>query len=333
MTVLVPISYFFGAPRSEIWRINTSDLTQELWLTLPESNRAVKGKGITGLQRINNKTLVACDFNRVFTLNNNGNIISYYQPDDANDFHQLSVSEGLIYVANTGRDSIDVLSLELELVKRYDGLLPSEWKARKECNYSIDSDYYDSIQLGIPFHKRRVPDKWHFNHVIKLSDSFGGNILATSFSEKRLINISNLEPVSTTFNHQPHDGFIYQNKMWMTTVSGEIYAAELQPSLEFKRVLDLFSFLPYQGWCRGLIFAGGKLLIGITAIYENNNRSKWLTTSIENTRTGIYQLNSETFELEHFFDFSCNEGSRVFSMLEDDTDSIYHNDKMESYCD
>lgn len=324
MNVLVPISYFFGEPRSEIWCINTSDLTQNCWLSLPESNSEVKGKGITGLQRVNNEILVACDFNRVFTLNNRGDILSYYQPADANDFHQLSVSEGLIYVANTGRDSVDILSLKLELIRRYDGLSPSEWKARKECNYTIDSDYYDSIQLDIPFNRRRVPDKWHFNHVVKLPDGFGGKILATSFSEKRLINISNFEPASTTFNHQPHDGFIYQDKMWVTTVSGGIYVAELGTLLDFKKVLDLFSFLPYQGWCRGLIFSEGKLLIGITAIYENNERSEWLTTSIDNTKTGIYQLNSKTFELEHFFDFSCNKGSRIFSMLEETSGTIYH---------
>lgn len=320
MNLLVPVSYFCGAPRSEIWRIDCDKGISERWLTLPNSGREVRGKGITGLQRLNALTWVGCDFNRVFTLDSHGKLRNIREATDANDLHQLSVSDGLVYLANAGRDAVDILNSDLELVARHDGLNAQEWYDRLHGKYQIDSNYYDPPDSALPFFQRRVPDKWHFNHVVKLPRQFGGNIAATCFAQKALYDAVALQPISNALPHSPHDGAIHANKLWLTTVDGGLYAACPAMPLYFNKVLDLFSIIPYHGWCRGLLFTQSKLFVGITAVNHDNARADWLRVPPSHTRSGVCQLNASTYEFENFYDFTCAAGARIFSMVEETND-------------
>jgi len=318
MKLLVPISYFFNTPRSEIWSLDTASGNKKLLCTLDTSNRDVRGKGITGLAWLDEQRIVACDFNRMFKIDRESlSIVDTYEDDELNDLHSLSVDQDSIYLANSGRDSIDVFDHRFKLLERIDGLDNEEWKKRKVGDYEVDSSYFDSPDSGLPFHCRRVPDKWHLNHVFRVSGNLGGKIIATSFSTRSLLDAHTLEAVSSTLPIQPHDGIVDGDYLWVTTVSGQIYRSRLSIPFEFEMVIDLFKVAPYQGWCRGLLISGGFMFIGITSIYEKKKRTSWLNCEIGDTRSGIYQLSMETMDIVAFHDFSSTDGGRIFTMIVD----------------
>lgn len=318
MNLIVPVSYFFGSPCSEIWQLDTSTGNKKLLLTLPVSEREVRGKGITGLTWLDDNSLVACDFNRLLKLDKKRlKVLTVYEDQELNDLHSLNTDQDFVYVANTGRDSIDVYNHKLELQERIDCLSRDEWQNRATGNYSTSGSYFDSSDCGIPFHRRRVPDKWHFNHVFKVPNHLGGQLIATSFATRSLLDVNSLQPVSSTFPAKPHDGVAYEGGLWVTTVSGQIYRAPFKIPFQFVLVFDLFEIATHQGWCRGLLIAEGSMFIGITSIYEATTRTDWLSCPIEDTRSGIYQLNIDTMEIEAFHDFSSTNGTRIFTMIKD----------------
>jgi hypothetical protein len=318
MKLIIPVSYFFGEPRSELWSLNTDTGKKEKLHTLGDSDRAVSGKGITGLAKLDDDYLVACDFNRLIKIDRNTlKVVNSHEDEEFNDLHSLSVSHGRIYIANTGRDSIDVFNEQLEMLERIDSLVSDEWQKRSSGDYTVNGSYFDSTELGIPFYRRIGPDKWHLNHVFKTPKSLGGQTIATSFTARCLLDINTLQPVSSTFPTQPHDGFIYGDFLWITTVSGQIYKAPLSFPFEFKLVLDIFKVAPYQGWCRGLLIVEGVMFIGITSIFESSTRTNWLGCPIDETRSGIYQLKMDTMKIDTFHDFSSEDGSRIFTIIED----------------
>jgi len=318
MKLIIPVSYFFGDVRSELWSLNTETGRKDKLLTLGDSGREVRGKGITGLAILDDEYLIACDFNRLIKIDRNTlNIVNTYEDKEFNDLHSLSVNNRRIYIANTGRDSIDVFTEQLEMLHRIDGLTNDEWQKRISGDYVVDGEYFDSTGLNISFHSRRGPDKWHFNHVFKAPESLGGQTIATSFTARCLLDVNTLSPVSSILPKQPHDGFLYDGFIWVTTVSGQIYRAPLHFPFEFEMVLDLFKLAPYQGWCRGLLIVDGVMFVGLTSIFELSMRTNWLDCPIEETRSGIYQLKMDSMDVECFHDFSSEDGSRIFTMIED----------------
>ena len=318
MKLLIPVSYFFGTPRSEVWQLDIQSGQRRCLYTLASSTRDVPGKGITGLTWLNNTQLLACDFNRLLLLNRaDGKIIQEYTDDQFNDLHHVYVQGKLIYVANTGRDSIDVLDHQLALVERLDGLSADDWTLRRHGNNAVHGTYYDRPDSGLPFYKRKVPDTWHFNHVLCDPHVAEGRIVATSFKRKQLVDAKTLEPLSGVLPDAPHDGLIANDAIWITTVTGKVYRSPLTLPFTFECVLDLFAQAPKKGWCRGLLINKSTLYIGITSIYEKSSRTAWLDCPIDETASGIYCVNLKTLIIKDFHDFTTAEGSRIFSILGD----------------
>jgi len=318
MKLIIPVSYFFGKTRSEFWSLNTETKKREKLLTLSDTDRAVRGKGVTGFAILDSEYFIACDFNRLIKIDRQTlKVVSTYEDSEFNDLHSLSVNNGKIYVANTGRDSIDIFSDQLKIINRIDSLTTNEWQKRFNGDYTVLGEYFDSTKLGLPFHRRRGPDKWHFNHVFKAPESLGGQTIATSFTARCLFDVNTMQSVSSELPRQPHDGFLYGGFIWVTTVSGQIYRALLNLPFEFELVLDLFKVAPYQGWCRGLNIMDGVMYIGITGIFELSTRTNWLDCPIEETRSGIYQIKMDSMDVGFFHDFSSEDGSRIFTMIED----------------
>lgn len=318
MKLLIPVSYFFGKPRSEIWNLDTDSGDRQCLMTLPPSPRNVSGKGITGLTWLNDSLLITCDFNSLAVIDRaSGRVVRQYEDEHLNDLHHVYVHNEYIYATNTGRDSIDIFDSQLRQVDRVDALSNEEWDSRRNGNYDVQGHYYDQPDTGLPFFMRKVPDKWHFNHSLCSPQIASGRIVATCFSRRQLLDARTLEPLSNELPDYPHDGFVTENAIWLTTVTGRIYRAELRLPFEFSCVLDLFQYAQKRGWCRGLMIKGRNLFVGITAIYERNSRTAWLDVPAEETASGIYQIDLETLGIQHFYDFTSNEGSRIFSIAGD----------------
>lgn len=318
MNLFIPVSYFFGIPQSEIWQLNIITGEKKLLRVLPSSGKEVLGKGITGLCWLDNQNLIACDFNRIFTLDRkNLKIIRSKESAEFNDLHSLQSDKDYIYVANTGRDSIDIFNHELELQQRLACISLDDWEKRKAGDYDASGNYYNSVDCKLAFNQRKVPDKWHLNHVFRAPDNIGGQVIATSFSARRLLDVVSMKPVSSTFPSQPHDGLIYKGELWVSTVSGKIYRSSLKIPFVFEMVFDLFQVASYEGWCRGLLIVDDIMFIGITGIHEVSKRTSWLNDCVDKTRSGIYQISMPYMEIKAFHDFSSSMGSRIFTIVAD----------------
>ncbi|MCK5855212.1 MAG: hypothetical protein KAG56_08315 [Sulfurovaceae bacterium] len=315
MKLLIPISYFFNTPKSEIWQLDCVTGKKHCLFTLNNhSQRSVKGKGLTGLTWLNRSQLVACDFNQIFIIQrNNGAILSLYIDNELNDLHSLNVDKDKVYLVNTGRDSIDLFDHQLTLIKRISLLTEQEWQGRKEESYTVTGDYFDKIGTVKSFFQRKVPDKWHLNHVF----SFEGRIIASSFQQRQLMDVKTLVSLSNQLPERIHDGLIYQNEVWITLVSGKIYHASLIFPLQFKLFFDLFQKTKIKGWCRGLLIVKDNLYIGITAIYDKS-RTPWLDYMAEETKSGIFQVNLKSKKITHFYDFTHPNGRRIFTFIKDE---------------
>jgi len=312
MKLLIPISCFFGIPKSELWQLDTKTGDKSLLTTLPNIEENVTGKGITGLAWLNKTTLVGCDFNSVFTLDKTTyNILRRKLSPRYNDLHNLTVTNNIIYLANTGLDSIEMLDETLEAIQQFNALSDEGIYNRLNGNYITNGDYYDNAISKLSFNQRKVPDYLHINHVMKHQNS----IIATSFKQKCLVDGHSFKPLSNVFPEQPHDGFIHNDCIWVTTVSGHIFRAELSLPFKFKMVLDLFDSGDYHGWCRGLFISGKQLFIGITAIQSQNDRTQWLKVPASETKTGIYKVDYDSLAIDNFYDFSDESGHRIFTIL------------------
>jgi hypothetical protein len=317
MKLLIPVSYFFGTPRSEIWELDTHSGQRECLITLPMSPYSVSGKGITGLCWLDDENLVACDFNRILLINRiSHQITKEYFNTSLNDLHSVTLGTDSILLTNTGRDSIVKLNHQLHPIEQFDGLSEDDWAERKKGVQPKYGSYYKADSIDLPFHQRKVQDKWHLNHV--LQNSFLENrIIATSFTKCCLIDVQTWQPISNQLKFNPHDGVIDGSFIWITTVNGDLYRSPLTLPLNFELIISLFKYTPFQGWCRGLLITADSIYIGITQLYEKNSRTSWLTTSIEKTRSGIYRLSKDTLNIEQFYNFTQSDGSRIFSLLMD----------------
>lgn len=316
MKLLIPISYFFGKPTSELWQLDTKTHEQKLLTKLPASSLDVKGKGFTGIAWINNHQLVGCDFNRVFIIDRisckQTNII---HDDQYNDLHHVSVSGSDIYIANTGRDTVEVLDHNLQTKARINLISDSQILQRINGQCCVDDEYYD--ESSIEFCSRKVADTWHINHIIRANWQLDEKLIATSFKNMCMIDAITREQISNTFPEQPHDGFIDNEYMWATSVCGKVYRSILSFPLDFELMFDLFKDSKFKGWCRGLLITEKSLFIGITAIYKESHRTSWLNCPIESTRTGIYRVDIESLTIDDFYDFSHPNGSRIFTIIKD----------------
>ncbi|KKO46568.1 hypothetical protein WG68_04500 [Arsukibacterium ikkense] len=314
MKLLVPISYFQGLPRSEIWILDTvTGQKNRVFYQETVSERAVDGKGITGLAWLKEGVLVACDFNQVWLINSSDySVTALLQDNEFNDLHQVSVVSNQILVSNTGRDSVDVLNGNLSFNTRHGMLSDSDLNDRILGNYKIRGKYYDRPQQNTEFFRRKVPDNYHINHSIMVD----GRLLITCFKQKVLIDALTGEVVSNEFDTQPHDGFIHADSIWVTTVAGKVYRSTLAFPLRFVEVIDMADRGPFKGWCRGLAILNNKIFIGITAVKEITERTAWLKVPSATTKTGIYQLNLNSMDVEFFFDFTNRDGSRIFTFIQ-----------------
>ena len=107
MKFVVPVSYFQGVPRSELWLIDNEKRSIERWRVLKDSTIAVRGKGVTGVCRHMSQGYLLCDFNRLLHLDVHGHVLEDVRCEEFNDLHAISPCDGGVLLCNTGRDRIE----------------------------------------------------------------------------------------------------------------------------------------------------------------------------------------------------------------------------------
>jgi hypothetical protein len=155
-----------------------------------------------------------------------------------NDLHHCRPWAGGIAVANTGLETVDLLSLEGSLEERWDLV------AGREGARTIDED----------LDYRRIADtKPHLVHVNHLFEH-GGELWCTQLGARRAVPVARPEAGVEIEAGMPHDGRLVGDTLAFTTVNG--YVVGFDPaSMNGQRAVDLSAITPelgVLGWCRGI---------------------------------------------------------------------------------
>jgi len=169
-----------------------------------------------------------------------------------NDLHHVTAcSDGALLAAVTG----------LDMVVKFDqkGNVLGEWNVLPEpvwSRFSPDVDY------------RKVettkPHKSHPNFVLELN----GGIWATRFCQRDIVCLTDSGSRIDIAVQAPHDGLLFGEKLYFTTVDGRIVLADPM-KLKVERVIDLKKMDDdaLLGWCRGVAPVDNqRLWVGFTRV-------------------------------------------------------------------
>ena len=177
-----------------------------------------------------------------------------------NDLHHCIPWRGALAVANTGLETIDIVSLEGELLERWDLLLGLPGARR--IDPGIDYRMLDDTK---PHHR-------HPNHLFTLRDELWTSQLQTSDA----ICVTTPGARIDLAVGMPHDGDIVNGELLFTTVNGFIVFANLDPPFVTKPhdLNPLTPELNQLGWCRGVCAdpqQEGRFFVGFSKV----RRTRW----------------------------------------------------------
>jgi len=225
----------------------TLSLRHEVWIEHPLPALAVTGKGITGLC-VDGSTAWACFSNVIAHIRlSDGEVLDLIENDGFNDLHQMSRHGNDLVVANTGNESIDIVSLDDQTVTRLD-LLGKDLRVLRKP-YAQDAS-----------------TEPHIHHVTSVTRNSDGDLVVGLGRQARILNATKWSWIGPRMHAPIHDVQIARDgATWCTTVDGSVC-----------RIFDkVDSWHVYHdrksaGWTRGLALCDEGMLVGMTAIRQTN---------------------------------------------------------------
>jgi hypothetical protein len=165
--------------------------------------------------------------------------IGYISLPCFNDVHHVTPSfDGNLLVANTGLDMVVKFTREGKALAEWDVLDEPLWS-----RFSRNTDYrkVDSTK----------PHKSHPNFVFELE----GKVWVTRFRQRDAICLEDRNQRIDVAVMTPHDGLVWEDRIYFTTVDGRVVVANAQ-TLQVDHVADLKQIDGQDallGWCRGLL--------------------------------------------------------------------------------
>jgi hypothetical protein len=286
------------------------DFVKETWEIvleyLPPAHLQVSGKGFTGaawLDKPGSSDLLVCGYAAVFRVNpNHWRVTDTLHRPDMNDLHHLAINGEQLYIVNTGLDRIDCYLMNGGYLGGYD-LIPAWLGQKRQTDHtffgpkesSTDGYYQNPIDTTLPFHRRRVRDCVHPNHL----SFFGQQLLVTRFRDRCVQDLRNWRIIIDNLPGYPHDGFVQQGCFWLTTTNGYLLAYAVDASgVTAQRLMQipLFDRFGYTGWCRGLLVTEEYFMVALTRIYESKI-VRWCDRATEPTETAILLIRRSDFSL------------------------------------
>jgi len=160
---------------------------------------------------------------------------------------------------------------------------------------SSDAYYQKEVETQPPFHRRRVRDCIHPNHV----SCFGQQLLVTRFRDRCVQDLRNWRIVIDDLPGYPHDGFVQDGRFWLTTTNGYLlaYAVDaLGVTDQLVMQIALFDRFGHTGWCRGLLVTEDYFIVALTGIYERKI-VRWCDRTTEQTETSILLIRRNDLSL------------------------------------
>jgi hypothetical protein len=205
-----------------------------------------------------------------------------------NDVHHVyPTPQGTLLVMVTGLDMVAEVSLDGKFLRHWDVMGEDTWSI-----HSRDIDY-----RKIPTTK---PHRAHANHIFQLGDE----IWVTRFHQRDAISLQDPRRKIEIGIQRPHDGFLYNDRLYFSTVDGHVVLADPK-TLKVDRVIDLNKMSGSNGdtlgWCRGLLPLDERFLwVGFTRIRPTKFRENlnWVRgqRQLEHrpSHVALYDLQTET---------------------------------------
>jgi hypothetical protein len=157
-----------------------------------------------------------------------------------NDLHHVCpTSEGTLLVAVTGLDMVVEITLDGALVREWDVLSENPW-----VRFSRQVDYRKIASTK--------PHQSHPNHVFELD----GEVWVTRLQQRDAICLTKPGARIDIAIQRPHDGYIFGDRIYFTTVDGHIVIANGR-TLKIEETINLNRMSSQSGqvlgWCRGVL--------------------------------------------------------------------------------
>ncbi len=180
-----------------------------------------------------------------------------------NDLHHVTPSsDGNLLAAVTGLDMVVKMNRK--------GKLLEEWSAVEEAPWSRFSRTTDYRKV-----ETTKPHTSHPNFVFELD----GEIWVTRFRQRDAISLVDRKRRIDIAVESPHDGLLYGEKLYFTSVDGRVIVAD-PGTLQVEKVVDLKPMdrnNSLLGWCRGLLpVTQSAIWVGFTRIRKTRFRDNVL---------------------------------------------------------
>jgi hypothetical protein len=312
--VLATGGYFDASGECFIDRLDLARGTRERVLSfLPPEPHRLPEKGFSGAAWLDDDTLLVCGFDAVWRFApSTGRCTGRLHQPDFNDLHGLAVDHAAarIHVCNTGLDAVETFDLTGRFLGRT-AMSPAWFEAARQRGAAVARDDFERVltagwepvpappftsPVGAyyhqandePFHRRKVRDYAHPNHVVV----WRGHLIATLLANREL-RCMYVHRALARLEAPPHDGVLVGEDLWLTTVDGRVW--RITHGGEVSLVIDTAT-TGHLGWCRGLAIHGDTIAVGLTAI-RTRPQYAWRADPYERTETAVLWLEHATGRL------------------------------------
>lgn len=201
------------------------------------------------------KNLYACTSTEVLILQvPEFKRIGYVSLPCFNDLHHVTPTrDGNLLVANTGLEMVVKLTPEGKVLTKWNVLGEDPWA---RFSRSVDYRKVESTK----------PHQSHPNFVFEMGD----DVWVTRFEQRDAVCLTHPEKRISIGVQRPHDGVVFGEHVYFTTVDGRIVIANCH-SLQAEHIVDLNEFGEERqtllGWCRGLLpLDESRIWVGFTRV-------------------------------------------------------------------
>lgn len=309
MKVLVTGGYYDDGGDGVIWAVDLERERAEVFLRWqPPPPVHVPTKGFAGAGRAEDGTLFVAAHGAIVRIDPaRAKVTGTLHQPCMNDLHHVTVHGDRLLVANTGLDAVDVFGTDGTFVgshsllpawvnaRRMSGQTPPSWdeatrpgwsgEAPAEWSSNTTSTTSNYYSTDAPFHRCKLRDHLHPNHVVCIGD----RVLTTCFADGTVRDLARLEVMWREPGAYVHDGFPHGDSLWFTAIDGQLFELDAH-SFEEKRRLSLFD-VGHCGWCRGLLVTDQHLVVGLTEVRTPRlPRHRWAERDPGDSETSVLLL-------------------------------------------
>ena len=310
MRALVTGGYFDDSGEGVVWVVDfTAERADALVRWTPPAHLRVATKGFAGGSLADDGLLYVAAHAAVARIDPQVAAVTgvLHQPC-MNDLHHVAALGERLFVSNTGLGAVDVLGRDGTFLGSHallpawanarrmagedfppdappvrpgwGGLSPAPWPATPD-----DDGYHATDRRSAPFHRLKVPDRLHVNHVAAVGD----RLLATCFADGTLRDLRTFEAVARVPGAFLHDGIVHGGALWLTAIDGTIFELDAHTFVERRRLAAFDT--GHFGWCRGLAVSDQHLLVGLTEVRRGRlPRHRWAEREPEGSETSVLLL-------------------------------------------